>query len=341
MTQVKLLRTFDEFRDLVAAYRLPRVLLTALDLDLFTVLGRRSWKVSDLAKRLRVSERGLEILCRNLASAGVLRKNHERYQNGKLSGSVLNAKHASYRGAYLELVHSLWANWSRLTDSVRSGLPAEPESREDSRYRRQFTWAMHQRALEVAPKLARRIDLRGARHLLDLGGGPGTFALAFLAQNRHLRATVCDRPAAVQVAKKIARSQKDGRRLSYLPLDFVKKPIPGNYDVVWYSNILHIYSAATNEAVFRKIRGVLAPGGRLLIQDAFCWDRASLHPAETNLFAVTMLLFTSEGNTYAAADVAKWLKAAGFARVRRIPMPEDAADWEGGLLEASTPVLPA
>lgn len=341
MTQVRPLRTFDEFRDLVAAYRLPRVLLTALDLDLFTVMGQRHWKVSDLAKRLKVSERGLDILCRNLATAGLLLKSRDRYQNGTLSGTILNAKHASFRGAYLKLVRSLWDNWSQLTESVRSGRPVEPDNRENSRYRRQFTWAMHQRALEVAPKLARRVNLRNATHLLDLGGGPGTFALAFLARNRHLRATVCDRPAAVQVAQEIAKSHRDGRRLSYLPLDFIKKPIPGRYDVVWYSNILHIYSAATNEAVFRKIRRVLEPGGRLLIQDAFCWDQAALHPAETNLFAVTMLLFTSEGNTYAASDVARWLKTAGFERVRRIPMPKDVADWEGGLLEASAPVRPA
>jgi len=330
-------RTFDEFRDLVAAYRLPRILLTALDLDLFTAIGDRRWSVAELSRRLRVSERGLEILCRNLATAGLLRKSGDRYRNGTLGRTILNAKHASYRGAYLELVRGQWADWSRLTKSVRSGLPVEENSRENPRYRRQFTWAMHHRALEVAPKIAPRVDLRGAKHLLDLGGGPGTFALSFLERNRDLRATICDRPAALQVARQLARTHPAGRRLSYLPLDFIKKPISGRYDVVWYSNILHIYSPAANEAVFKKLSRVLVPNGRLLIHDAFCWDRARLHPAETNLFAVTMLLFTSGGNTYSARDVATWLRAAGFVRVRRITMPKNVADWEGGFLEASMP----
>jgi len=191
--------------------------------------------------------------------------------------------------------------------------------------------------MEVAPKVAARLDLHGVTRLLDLGGGPGTFALAFLNRNPRLSATVCDRPAAIKVAKEIARSHQHGDRLSYLPLDFIKEPIPGRYDVVWYSNILHIYSSVTNEAVFRKVSRVLVPGGRLVIQDAFCWDRAGLLPAETNLFAVTMLLFTSEGNTYGAADVTRWLKAVGFGQVRRITMSKDAGDWEGGLLEASMP----
>jgi hypothetical protein len=68
------IRTFEEFRDAISAYRLPRVLLAGLELDLFTAVGDRSWTVVDLSKELKVSERGLSILCRNLAAAGVLQK---------------------------------------------------------------------------------------------------------------------------------------------------------------------------------------------------------------------------------------------------------------------------
>jgi SAM-dependent methyltransferase len=331
------LRTFDEFTDLLAAYRLPRIILTALDLGLFTVMGARGWTMPDLAKRLRVSARGLEILCRNLATAGLLRKAGDRYHNGPLSGTALNAGHPAYRGAYLDLLQSQWGNWSQLTASVKRGDPVDKHSRETSAYRRRFTWAMHHRSIEVAPKVAAQVDLRGARTLLDLGGGPGTYALAFLEANRHLRATLCDRPAALDVAKEIADPLTHGRRLSYLPLDFIKKPIPGRYDVIWYSNVLHIYSPATNQALFRKLKAALTPSGRLLIQDALTFDRNGLYPAETNLFAVTMLLFTLEGNTYSARETATWLTRAGFGGVRRIRLKRGAEDWEGGLLEASLP----
>jgi SAM-dependent methyltransferase len=337
VNRVRPIASFDAFRDIVAAYRLPRILLTALDLDLFTVLADRPWPVPALAKRLKVSVRGLDIICRNLATAGLLRKVQRRYRNVPLGETMLNAGHPSYRGAYLELIRRQWADWSQLTKSVRSGKPVDRNRRDDPAYRRQFTWAMHHRSVDVAEKIAARIDLRRAGRLLDLGGGPGTFAMAFLRRNPRLQATVCDRPAALAVAKRIAQQARHGRRLSYLPLDFIEQPIPGQYDVVWYSNVLHIYSPATNQALFRRLRRVVAPGGRLLIQDAFCWDRAGLSPAETNLFAVTMLLFTEEGNTYAAAEVIRWLKSAGFGRVRRIPLPEGAADWEGGLIEASQP----
>src|SRR5207249_7448654 len=230
--------SFDEFRDAISAYRLPRILLTALDLDLFTVMGTRSWTVPALASKLRVSARGLEILCRNLASAGVLKKHEARYRNGLLAVTGLNAKSPQYRGAYLELLRGQWEDWSKLTESVRTGRPVEHEDPDDPDYRRQFTWAMHQRSSQVAPQVAAQINLKGIETLLDLGGGPGTYALAFLARHPKLRATVCDRPPALEVAKEIAGLLKHARRLSYLPLDFMNRAIPGQYDVIWLANVL-------------------------------------------------------------------------------------------------------
>ena len=63
----------------------------------------------------------------------------------------------------------------------------------------------------------RPASLKGVNTLLDLGGGPGTYAMAFLAKHPRLRATVCDRPAALEVAKEIAATHKAGVRLSYMP----------------------------------------------------------------------------------------------------------------------------
>lgn len=330
------IRTFEGFRETLAAYRLPRIILTALDLDLFTAIGGRSWPIPPLAKKLRVSARGLDILCRNLACAGLLMKSGGRYRNSPLARKELNRKSPAYRWAYLELLRNHWGDWSKLTRSVRLGKPVDDNDDPDEpAYRRRFTWAMHHRSLDVAPKVAARIDLRGARKLLDLGGGPGTYALAFLKRNPGLRATVCDRAPALKVAKEIAASVPHGRRLSYLPLDFVSKAIPGRYDVIWFSNVLHIYSPGQNQLLFRKMARALAPGGRLLIQDAFLHDKHGLHPQDASLFAVTMLLFTDAGNTYSVRDTAAWLKRAGFAQVRPVRMRKGTEDWDGGILEAT------
>lgn len=329
--------TFDQFRDAVSAYRLPRILLTALALDLFTKIGTRRWTIPQLAKTLSVSERGLSILCRNLAMAGVLTKTGTSYRNGRLAATALNARHPAYRKDYLDLMASHWKDWARLEESVKTGCPLDQDEPEEPGYRQRFTWAMHYRTLETAPKIAAQVDLRGATTLLDLGGGPGTYAMAFLFKHPRLRAAVGDRPAALEVAREIAATHKAGSRLSYVPVDFTKEAIPGTYDVIWYSNVLHIYSPATNLAIFRRALAALKPGGRLLIQDAFLHGRESLYPAEASLFAVSMLLFTEEGNTYSAKETSAWLKKAGFATTTVLRMKRGTEDWEDGILEAVAP----
>lgn len=331
MTPIK---TFDEFRDALSAYRLPSIIFAAVELDLFTTVGTERWTMGQLAKSLSVSERGLAILCRNLAMAGLLIKKGETYRNSRLGATALNANHPAYRKDYLHLIASHSKDWARLLESIRSGLPLDHDEPEEPAYRRNFTWAMHYRTLETAPKMAAQLSLKGAKTLLDLGGGPGTYAMAFLAKNPGLHATVCDRPEALEVAKEIAATHKARTRLSFLPLDIMQDEIPGAYDVVWYSNVLHIYSPEENQALFRRALAALRPDGRLIIQDAFLHDREGLFPADANLFAVSMLLFTERGNTYRAAETTAWLKAAGFLRVKLLRMRRGTEDWEDGILEA-------
>jgi SAM-dependent methyltransferase len=335
-SRIPALQNFEAFRDVIATYRLPRILFTALDLDLFTAMDSRAWTIPALAKQLHVSERGLDILCRNLASAGVLVKRRQTYRNGPVAATTLSANSSDYRRGYINLMRDQWTDWGKLTESVRSGRPVEDDQHpDDAAYRREFSWAMHHRSVDVAPAVATQINLKGVSTLLDLGGGPGTYALEFLRRHATLHATVADRAPALEVAREIAGSVKHGRRLFYLPLDFLTDDIPGRYDVIWLSNVLHIYSPEDNQRLFQKMARALNPGGRLLIQDAFLIDPDGLWPQETNLFAVTMLLFTEAGNTYSIADTTTWLQKAGFDRVRPIPLKKGTGDWEHGLLEGT------
>ena len=117
--------TFDDLRNAITAYRLPRVLIAALELNLFTAVNTDAWTIPDLAREVKVSERGLAILCRNLAMAGVLKQHGGTYTNSRLGATALNAHHPAYRGDYLQLITSHWADWGRLLESVKTGLPLD------------------------------------------------------------------------------------------------------------------------------------------------------------------------------------------------------------------------
>ena len=101
--------------------------------------------------------------------------------------------------------------------------------------------------------------------------------MAFLARNPYLTATVCDRAAALAVARKIAKRLNARKRLSYLALNFMKD-VAGAVRCRLVFNVLHIYSAEENRALFRRVHAALVPGGRLIIQDAFLQDpRGYIH----------------------------------------------------------------
>ena len=332
------IKSFNQLRDSLYAFRLPRIIFSALELDLFNRMEERDWSIPQLAKRVKVSQRGLAILCRNLASVGLLSKSRSGYHVAPFSKRYLQKTSPEFRGEYLTLMLRQWTEWSHLTEIIRAGRPLDSQEPETPEYRRSFTWAMHHRSMQSAQDVAQQIALKGAHSLLDLGGGPGTYALEFLKHNPRLHATVMDRSVALDVARTLAQQSSSGTRLTCQAGDFLKEPISGTYDVVWYSNVLHIYSPGENLRIFKKIKRILRPGGRLLIQDIFLHDPNELRPLEANLFAVSMLLYTDQGNTYSLQDVRAWLHQAGMTRSRIILLKKGTGDWEGRLIEGRLPL---
>ena len=326
-------RTMDDFRDVVYNFRLARVFATALDLDLFTHMGRRFWTPRALARRLQASERGIEIILRNLETAGLLKQRGASYGVEKVGLTYLNRNSPAYQGAYLDLIHRQWENWAQLTDAVRTGQPIEDDEPDDPDYRQSFTWAMHQRSERPAKQVAAQLDLSNAKTLLDVGGGPGTYALEFLKRNPALQAGVWDRAPALEVAREIANPLRHGKRLSCYSGDLFENPVPGKFDVMWISNVLHIFSPAENKTLFRKLKRALNPGGRILIQDTFLMNKPGFNELDTNLFAVTMLLFTPTGNTYSAQAVQQWLKTCGLKKTKCLQLKKGTGDWDGIIIE--------
>lgn len=329
----KPIRTMSEFRDAVYGFRFPRILATALDLNIFTKMGSRWWTPNALAKSLKGNERAVEILLRNLETAGLLKKRGMSYGVEKLGQTFLNQNSPDYQGAYLGLLHHQWENWEQLTNTVRTGKPIENDGPDDPEDRRSFTWAMHQRSLPNAQQVAAQLNLKKVNSLLDVGGGPGTYALEFLKKNSTLHAGVWDREAALDVAQTIAKPFRHGKRLSYFPGDLLKGDVPGKFDVMWVSNVLHIFSPSENKTLFRKLKRALKPGGRILIHDTFLMDKPGFDEVETNLFAVTMLLYTPNGNTYSAKDVQQWLKSCGLKKTKCLQLKKGTGDWDGVIIE--------
>jgi len=307
--------TVEELRGVTGAYWRSRAILTAVELRIFDALAPRGADAAETAERSEISERGARALLQALAGVGLLRSRDDRYLNTPFSARYLVSSSPGYIGDGLGHATHLWAPWSRLTEAVRTGQPIREGDRRNVELR-DFILAMQSISSVFAPKLAATLDLRGRRLLLDIGAGPGTYALHFLRKNRKLRAILFDHPHVVALAKRLLKDEPERRRMEFVSGDFNLDEIPRGAAFAWLSQVLHSNSELDAERLTRRAFGSLAGGGRIAIHDFFV-DRPESAEPFAALFSLNMLVGTDAGRTYSSAEAIRWLRDAGARRARR------------------------
>ncbi len=182
---------------------------------------------------------------------------------------------------------------------------------------RRLTLALAGRARNVAPVLAERLPLPGARCLLDVGGGTGLYSIAWLQQHPELRAIVWDRAEVLKVAAEMAAAHGVADRLECRAGDMFRDLVPGAPDVVLLSNVLHDWDVPECRALVGRCAVALRPGGRLLIHDVFLNDTLD-GPLPIALYSAALFSLT-EGRAYSAAEYRAWLAEAGLLPGTVIP----------------------
>jgi len=171
---------------------------------------------------------------------------------------------------------------------------------------------------EWAPEIVGTLPLPVFEHLLDVGGGPGVWTIAFLRRHTRARATLYDLPDVIPIARGHLAAAGLEERVRLVGGDFMRDDaLPTGADLAWVSAIVHQNSRAENRALFGKIHRALAPGGHVLVRD-YVMDAARTAPASGALFAVNMLVRTSGGGTYSLDELGEDLQAVGFRDVRQV-----------------------
>lgn len=189
----------------------------------------------------------------------------------------------------------------------RDGMPSAMEQVELARH---FTLSLAGRAKNVAPILAGRFRLHDAKTLLDIGGGSGIYAIAYLARNHNLRAIVMDRPEVLAVAAEFAEQYGVSDRLELLEGDMFADEFP-TADVMLLSNILHDWDVPECEELIRKSVRSLPQRGRLLIHDVFLNDHHD-GPLPIALYSAALFSLT-QGRAYSVKEYSDWLTSAGLS----------------------------
>jgi predicted O-methyltransferase YrrM len=310
------------------AFQESRVLLTGAELNLFTLLSKEALTAGAIAARLGADPRALTIELDALAAMGLLAKADGTYRTAP-DASCLSADAPDSILPMLLHAAALWDRWTGLTKKI-GGTPLS--ERPPAAATRAFIEAMHVVSAPQAARLAADVGIGGARRLLDVGGGPGTYTAAFLRAAPELRATLFDLPPVVEIARERLSAAGLLERVTLVAGDFESDELPAGHDFAWLSAIIHQNGPAQNDALYGRIFRALASGGRLVIRD-HVMESGRTRPRAGALFAVNMLVGTAHGGTYTLDEIRSGLERAGFVRIRLLREGERM----DGLVEAFRP----
>jgi SAM-dependent methyltransferase len=280
----------------------------AAEVGILQRLRRGPVSLEELARDLDLDRRAVEILVPVLEELEFVEVRKGELAEGPRARRELWDEAGGYLGRGLPLWLSNLRALTFLPRVLRTGRPIEDDSRGDdpeglARFMAGMAATPAQRVSRVVDACLERVPDAGS--VLDLGGGPGHMARAFV--DRGLRATLLDRSEVLEfVSDEYGLREVEG--LTLVGADFTRDPLPpGPFDLVLVSNVLHMYPPKTNRELLGRIRSLTTPGGGVGVAE-FLRGRSGRAP----WMGLVMLLRTEGGNVYTEEEYGQWLREAGF-----------------------------
>lgn len=307
----------EEIRQLANSFQQSRILLTAVELDLFSVLDKKMLTSNEIAGIIKTDVRATDRLMNALVALGFLRKIHGKFYNAENASKYLVKGKPDFMGG---IYHSLglWNTWSSLTESVRLGtsVAERKPSPIGIDWSDAFIAAMHYRGVKEAKILAMLLDLKNVHRMLDIGGGSGTFAMEFVKTNPKMTAVVFDLPHILPITKKYIDAENMSGKIELKAGSFLTNDFGSGYDLILLSAIVHMNSYDENKMLIKKCYDTLNHGGQIIIKDWIMKDERT-EPEGGAFFALNMLVGTKSGDTYTEMEIREWFNYAGFSKTEK------------------------
>ncbi len=299
-----------------------KVLLSAIEMNLFTELAAGPEEFTSLSGRLGLHARGARDFLDTLVALGFLTRTGSAYANTPETALFLDRRKPSYVGGLLEMANArLYPFWGRLTEALRTGLP-QNEARDnpddsffsrlyaDPARLREFLSAMSGLSRGSNIGIAHKISWANYKSFADVGTAQGDLAVQIALANPHLTGIGFDLAAAAPIFEEYIAAHQLSGRLRFQPGDFFNQPLP-SVDVITMGHILHDWNLEQKRMLIAKAYAALPPGGAFIAYDAMIDDNRSQN-AFGLMMSLNMLIETPGGFDYTTADCIGWLKEAGF-----------------------------
>ncbi len=313
---------FQRLFGLAQGYIGSAAIKAGIDLHIFTHIAKGADTSGQLAALEKITPRAARILCDALVGLGVLGKSGGRYTLPPASAMMLVEGSPMYMGgmARISLSPLMWEQAGKLTEIVRAGHSILTEGAEapDNPFWHEFNLGSRQQAAMNGPAYA---DLAatlfpqgGPTRILDIACGSGLYGFSALKRFPGAKLTSVDWPGVLELTRPLAAEMGLADRVEFRPGDIFNDDLGAGYDLILAVNIYHHFSLEKNLELSRRLHAAAAPGARLMIVDMVPdEERATNRFALT--FALTMLIWTREGDTYTLSEYRRIVEPAGFRDV--------------------------
>ena len=312
----------EKILSLASGFMASKVLLSAIELGLFTQLAKGPLDAEALSEHLKLHRRSARDFFDTLVSLGMLQRRGERYSNTPEADFFLDRGKPSYIGGWPEMFNErLYRFWGSLTEGLRTGRPQNEIKGGQDLFSaiygdptrlRVFMHAMTGLSMDSAKAIARKFPWSDYKTFFDVGTAEGGVPVQVALANEHLTGGGFDLPVVKPIFEAYVKSFGLKNRLSFVSGDFTKDPLP-KADVLIMGHILHDWNAEEKMMLLEKAHATLAKGGALIVYEMIIDDERRKNTASL-LMSLNMLIETQGGFDYTGKDCSGWMRAAGFRK---------------------------
>lgn len=228
----------------------------------------------------------------------------------------------------MNLLASQIEKWSKLPVVLKNYAGKEPEcGLPDSFYKNtfdeNFVNAMAETALLGSLQNTVKVitglpEFSQAKKFLDLGGGPGLFAIALAQKNKELMATLFDLPQVTEVAQKFIDQYKMNNQVSVRPGNYLVDDLGQGYDLVLASDTFYPCQKESVYDVVRKIYHSLNLGG-IFVSKHWVYTSEEKNDSLT-LFNLKLSILGVQPHIFTRNEYIALLEDAGFSSLRVVDL---------------------
>jgi len=309
------------------AFWASKVLLTAVEFDLFTVLGDGSMTAAQLGEKLGIHPRGTYDFFDALVAQGFLDRDGDgadgRYRNTHNTSAFLDRNSPRYIGGLPEMLNArLFGFWNHLGEALRTGQPQNEakhgrkpifeEIYGDQAGLGQFLEAMTGFQAANFQLLAEKFDFSRYHTVSDIGGALALLSCTVGRRHPHLTFTSFDVPAVAQHAQQRIDIAGMQDRIKAVSGDFFVDDLP-KADVITMGNILHDWNLEKKKVLIKKAYDALPEGGAFIVIENLI-DDARRENVFGLLMSLNMLIEFGDAFDYTGENFREWCSEAGFKR---------------------------